>query len=392
MVGALTATPFDDGSSGWGFTIVEATIPNGGSGYDHNQGVGIALFDPSNTLIEFICFEAEITDTDLGRTCNLTNVHHASSSHPRYWTLQRVGSSDVWHGPVPDASWGFLNALSPANPPEGLCAGIQPPSPAPVEEVARINELHYNSIAGSGRLQYLEIRSECPGLRLDGWQVVAYDYNSKKVTYFVTLYGATQPDAAPSTGFGYHVVQLGSAGINTLYAAVALVDAAGLCRDFWAYGSTIYTTFQALDGPCVGYRPALVGVAESSATAETDSLQRLTYTSWQSPLPNTKGAANLGSAEESDCPAGHSPTTTTPEPVTPDTPRVVISEVHYDDRLNGGALTEMVELRGCPGLNLTNYKLQGAFSFGGLMRLWGCMAGWFVVQQLTCSCVPVLPP
>lgn len=349
--GPLSASAGDTSSGGWGFSLIQATLPNGGTSYEQNSPVGIALFDASNTLLEFICFEGVTEGVDLdGRLCTDTLVREVSTT-PTGWTLQRVGSSNIWRGPVPDVSWGVLNNLSPDTPPEGLCPTITPPPPVPPEDVVIINELHYHShITAAQRQQWVELRANCPGMRLDGWHLYVHSSSTGLRTSHISLAGATQADPNSNSNFGYFVVQLGSSMLSTSSGVIALADAGGQCRELWGYGTGMVPTFQVHDGPCVGQRVSVIGVIESSSTQESFSLQRVSETAWVGPQPSTQLADNNNVNDVSACPANY---TTPPPPSSGPTPELFISEVSYDD----GSGQEFIELQGCLGMDITGYSI-----------------------------------
>lgn len=153
-----------------------------------------------------------------------------------------------------------------------------------------INELHYDN-GGADAGEAIEIAGPV-GSDLSGWQLVLYNGSSGVVYDTLALSGTL---AQSCTGAG--VVTVSPAQIqNGGPDGIALVDDTANVVQFLSYEGS----FTATDGPASGITSTDIGVAESSGTTSSQSLQ-LTGTgtedtdfSWNAPAANSFGACNPG--------------------------------------------------------------------------------------------------
>jgi endonuclease I len=153
-----------------------------------------------------------------------------------------------------------------------------------------INELHYDNLnTDSG--EAVEILAPA-GTSLTGWSVVLYNGSDGRRYATFTLSGMVVDQCA---GFGTATVA--APGMqNGGPDGLALVDAGGNLVQFLSYEGS----FTASDGPAAGAGSQNIGVAESSSTPAGHSLQLAGTGSayadfaWQAPAASSFGACNAG--------------------------------------------------------------------------------------------------
>ncbi|MCG8422813.1 MAG: hypothetical protein MJE77_33275 [Proteobacteria bacterium] len=127
-----------------------------------------------------------------------------------------------------------------------------------------INEFHYDN-SGSDHGEFVEIVGAA-GTDLTGWAIIGYNGNGGG-TYKTMDLSGTIPDQGGCMGtidFSFSAMQNGSPD------GLALIDDNGAVIEFLSYEGS----FTASNGPAAGTASADVGVAESSSTPQGHSLQR----------------------------------------------------------------------------------------------------------------------
>ncbi len=180
------------------------------------------------------------------------------------------------------------------NPRNGLttpivCDFTPPPPPPPPPGLAdpRFVELHYDN-AGSDVNEALEIEGPA-GFSLAGWSVVLYNGTGGAVYDTRPLTG-TIPDMCD--GRGVIALRFEPDGIQNGPDGFALVDAAGDVKEFFSYEGTFTPT----NGPAFNRAsPVNIGVAEPSNNPLGHSIRRDATGTWQAPAAgNSIGACNSG--------------------------------------------------------------------------------------------------
>ncbi|MEL7218844.1 MAG: lamin tail domain-containing protein, partial [Pseudomonadota bacterium] len=181
-----------------------------------------------------------------------------------------------------------------------------------------INEFNYDNSGSGDTFEFIEIANP-GGVDLTGWTVVLYNGNGGAAYGTITLSGSAAFVVLSDDDGDFSSLQNGP-------DAIALVDAGGNVVQFLSYEGS----FTATDGPANGLTSTDIGVSQSNATPEGESLQ-LSGTgstagdfTWQASGADTSGAANTGQTFTSGTP------TPTPVPPAPATPNVVINEIQFD--------------------------------------------------------------
>lgn len=153
-----------------------------------------------------------------------------------------------------------------------------------------INEIHYDNNGGDLN-EGVEIAGPA-GTDLTGWSIVLYNGSNGQSYNTVNLTGSI-PDQ--QNGFG--TLSFAISGIqNGAPDGIALVDDSNSVVQFLSYEGSLMAT----DGPASGMTSTDIGVSETGATLDTESLQ-LTGSgdtaeefTWQSPMTATMGSINTG--------------------------------------------------------------------------------------------------
>ena len=246
--------------------FVQATV-----GLQNGSPDGIALVDPSGSVIEFLSYEGSFVALS-GPAQGMTSVDigvSESSSTPIGSSLQRIN--------------GTFSGPSTATP--GAANG-DPAAPVLIS----INEFHYDN-AGRDTGEFVELTGPA-GSSLAEWQLVLYNGSSSvRAPYNTFTFDSSDilvVDPANPGSEGYFVQA--TVGLqNGSPDGIALVDPSGNVVEFLSYEGR----FEALSGPAQGLTSVDVGVAEGSSTPVGSSLQRINGT-FSGPHPATPGAANVG--------------------------------------------------------------------------------------------------
>ncbi len=212
-----------------------------------------------------------------------------------------------------------------------------------------INELHYDNDGGD-QGEFVEVAGPA-GTDLSGWELVLYN-GSGGAPYDNEALSGVLADASGGYGFAAFAIT----GIqNGDPDGLALIRPGGEVVEFLSYEGV----FTAATGPAAGLTSTDIGVAESSATAIGDSLQRIgTGTTagdfaWTGPIGETPGAVNDGQSFGGD-------------PGEPNPP--VINELGISD---AGTDNEFAEFFGDADTNYSAYTLveiEGDISGAGAIN------------------------
>ena len=253
------------------------------NGLQNGAPDGIALLDPSNTVVEFLSYEGSFNATD-GFATGQTSVDlgvSQSNSTPVGASLERCADSANWLARDVN-SFGSVNGN--ADCPVG------PPPPPPTNSGVRINEIHYDNDGGDVG-EFIEIAGPA-GTALDGWSVALYNGSNGTIYNSLPLAGSL-PDCGEQ-GQGVTLLELPTNGLqNGSPDGIALLDAGGSLVEFISYEGD----FSGTEGAANGVTSEDIGVAESSSTPIGFSLQLTTDGSaWQPAAAETRGALNDGTA------------------------------------------------------------------------------------------------
>lgn len=168
-----------------------------------------------------------------------------------------------------------------------------------------INELHYDN-TGTDSGEAIEIAGPA-GTDLTNWRLVLYN-GSSGITYGTQTLGGRIPELC--SGFGAIAESYPPNGIqNGSPDGIALVDASNNVVQFLSYEGA----FTAADGPAAGLTSSDIGVAESSSSAPTGSLQLIGMGmvaedfSWTGPVPSSFGDCNTDQTFTGSPPAPANP-------------------------------------------------------------------------------------
>ncbi len=249
------------------------------NGIQNGSPDGLALVDATGTVVEFLSYEGQftavggpadgLTGTDIG-------VAEGSSTEIGQ-SLQRL--DDAWR-PAAVSSFGECNAGQGGGGGGGAAAYL--------------SELHYDN-TGTDANEAFEVAGPA-GTDLAGWSVVLYNGNGGVVYGTVPLSGVIPATCRPHGGLAFT-----HSGIQNGPDGLALVDAEGTVVEFFSYEAT----FDATDGPAAGMTSMDMGVAESSSTPDTESLQRDgADQDWYGPAASTFGCEAAGGGDNGDSPSG----------------------------------------------------------------------------------------
>ncbi len=145
-----------------------------------------------------------------------------------------------------------------------------------------ISEIHYDN-SGADVNEGIEITG-LANTDLTGWRVILYNGNGNMSYGTITLSGTIVDD-----GSGFGALSFPKSSIqNGSPDGLALVDNSNNVIEFISYEGT----FTAVGGPADGLTSSDIGVAESSSTFATQSLQRTGLSSWAPPA-----ASNFGTTD-----------------------------------------------------------------------------------------------
>lgn len=215
---------------------------------------------------------------------------------------------------------------------QSLTVNVTDVAEVPVVE-ARINEFHYDN-DGTDTGEFVEIRTAA-GDDVSFLQIVLINGNGGSEYNRIDVSGLT---TTTDGTYDYYVWDLPANGLqNGAPDGIALVNG-GEVVEFLSYEGEITTTIGGVEVTSTD-----VGVAESSATAAGDSLQRNEDGSWNEAAPETKGAENGG---------GTGPLA-----------EARINELHYDN--DGTDTGEFVEIRVNADADVTGLQVQLINGNGG---------------------------
>lgn len=264
----LLSGPLVDDSGGYGF----ATITYPANGLQNGAPDGVALVDPSGTVVQFLSYEGSFAATGgpaSGQTSTDIGVAESSGTAAgSSLALTGTGSSAghfTWV--TGTASFGSVN--------DGQILGGAPPV-----DVA-ISEFHYDN--GGGDVgEFVEVEGAA-GRDLSGWSLVLYNGSNRLAYQTIDLGGVIDDEGA-----GRGAVSFLTPGLqNGSPDGMALIDDTGAAIEFWSYEGS----FTAADGPAAGLASTDVGVFEASSTPIGQSLQ-LVGGVWTGPTAESPGVLN----------------------------------------------------------------------------------------------------
>lgn len=254
---------------------VEAYPPNG---IQNGNPDGIALVDPSGTVVEFLSYGGTFTAAS-GAAAGMTSVDIGvteGASTPVGHSLQRDTNSG-WAAAA--NSFGACNDGTTNTPDDPEDPEDPPPAGVPA---TRLSEIHYDN-NGTDLNEAIEVEGPA-GTNVNGWSLALYN-GTDGLLYGTTPLSGTFADQCD--GRGTIVVRYPENGLqNGTRDGIALVDATGTVVEFLSYEGTL----TALDGPAEGMTSVDIGTFEASTTAPGLSLQRRPDgLSWTTPAPNSFG-------------------------------------------------------------------------------------------------------
>ena len=300
------------------------------SGIQNGAPDGIALADPSDSIIQFLSYEGAFSATD-GPANGLSSEDigiSESGSTPTDFSLQLTGTGFTFE----DFTWtAAVNTFGQVNTNQTF--GEETTPPEPTADVLFINEIHYDNTGGDQN-EGIEVAGTA-GLDLTGWSIVLYNGNGGSAYNTVPLSGilTDQQNGFGTTFFAVAGIQNGAPD------GIALINPTDSVIQFLSYEGF----FTAVGGPADGLLSEDIGVSEPGSTQVGFSLQLEGQGSsyedftWTAPAASTFDAVN-----------------TNQQFGTP-TPTVFINEIHYDNA--GGDTGEAVEIAGSAGLDLTDWSL-----------------------------------
>jgi hypothetical protein len=177
-------------------------------------------------------------------------------------------------------------------------------------KTAFINEFHYDN-DGADTHEFIELAGSA-GLDLSGWEILFYNGGDSETYANITLSGTFTNQ---SYGFGF--LSFNKSGIQNGSAdAIALVNNQNQVIQFISYEGSL----TALNGAANGLTSTDIGVAESSTTPITESLQlggignKYSDFTWQSASKRTEGMQNHNQQFQSVVVNNSNKTTTVAEP------------------------------------------------------------------------------
>jgi len=283
------------------------------NGLQNGSPDGIALVN-GGTVLEFVSYEGEIETVIDGQAVTSTDVGVSENGGTEAGQSLQRNDDDSWNEAAPETK-------GAANEAPG------------VELNARINEFHYDN-AGTDTGEFVEIRVNA-GADVSGLDVRLINGNGGAEYNLAAVAGLTMTTDGT---YDYYVWDLPANGIqNGAPDGIALVND-GEVVEFLSYEGTITTTIEGVEVTSTD-----VGVAESSATAAGESLQRNEDGSWNEAAAETKGAENGG---------GTGPLV-----------EARINELHYDN--DGTDTGEFVEIRVNADADVTDLQVQLINGNGG---------------------------
>ncbi len=300
------------------------------AGIQNGAPDGIALADPSDSIIQFLSYEGVFSATD-GPANGLSSEDIGISengSTPTDFSLQLTGTGLTFE----DFTWiAAVSTFGQVNTDQTFGEGPTPPEPT--ASVLFINEIHYDNTGGDQN-EGIEVAGTA-GLDLNGWSIVFYNGSGGSSYNTVSLNGilSDQQNGFGATFFSISGIQNGSPD------GVALVNPMDSVIQFLSYEGS----FTAVGGPADGLSSEDIGVSEPGSTPVGFSLQLEGEGSsyedftWAAPAISTFDAINTN--QQFGAP----------------TPTVFINEIHYDNE--DGDTGEAVEIVGSAGLDLTGWSL-----------------------------------
>ncbi len=254
----------------------DTTAPNAPTGLNATSGTGsVSLTWAANT-------ESDLASYSIYRSTNATS----GFSQVANTTATSFNDSGLTAGTT---YYYQITALDSSNNESAASNTVNGTPSAPASVDVWINEFHYDN-SSTDQNEGVEVAGTA-GTNLSGWQILAYNGNGGTVYKTVTLSG-TIPDQA--NGFG--TLNFAISGLqNGAPDGIALVDNAGLVKQFISYEGTMTAT----DGAAAGMTSNDVGVSETSSTPVGYAIQ-LTGTGTKASdftwtLTNhSRGAVNAG--------------------------------------------------------------------------------------------------
>jgi len=283
------------------------------NGIQNGAPDGIALVN-GGSVLEFLSYEGEIETVIDGQAVTSTDIGVAENGGTEVGQSLQRNDDDSWNEAATETKGAANEAPS-------------------VELDARINEFHYDN-AGTDAGEFVEIRVNA-GADVSALDVRLINGNGGAEYNLAAVAGLTMTTDGTHD---YYVWDLPANGIqNGAPDGIALVND-GEVVEFLSYEGEITTTIAGTEVTSTD-----VGVAESSATAAGESLQRNEDGSWSEAAPETKGAENGG---------GSGPLTD-----------ARINELHYDN--DGTDTGEFVEIRVNANADVSGLQVQLINGNGG---------------------------
>ena len=257
---ALSGTIDDEGTGTGAVSFAQAGIQNGAPD-------GLALVDPTGTVIEFLSYEGTFTPTSGAASGVLSTDIGVAEPGAIGESLQLV--SGTWTGPVAESP-GTLNVAAPEPPPALF-----------------FSEIHYDNDGGDVG-EFFEVQGPA-GTDLTGWTVELYNGSAPTAaTVYDTINLTGTIDDEDGTS-GAVDVQLPANGLqNGAPDGLALIAPDGTVVEFLSYEGTLTG---ASGTSAEGLTSTDIGVAESNATPIGESLQLIDGT-WTGPAPQSPGDLN----------------------------------------------------------------------------------------------------
>jgi len=150
-------------------------------------------------------------------------------------------------------------------------------------QIPFISEIHYDN-GGSDQNEKVEITG-LAGYDLSGWYIILYNGNDNTQYDSVALSGMIDDEGSGLGALSFDIISVQNGSPDGL----ALVNRNNSVIEFLSYEGS----FTAADGVAVGLISTDIGVEESAATTDDESLQK-TSSGWQNPSTNSMGNLNSG--------------------------------------------------------------------------------------------------
>jgi len=313
-----------DQDSGFGtLSFAIASIQNGAPD-------GIALANPTDSVIQFLSYEGALTGVG-GPADGLLSVDigiNETTSTPLDFSLQLTGTGQSFDAFTWIADTQTFDAVNVSQ-----SFGDDDPEPEPVVGNLFINEIHYDN-AGSDVVEGVEVAGTA-GLDLTDWSIALYNGNGGSAYNTVNLAG-TVPDQQGGLGTVFFAI---SGLQNGAPDGVALVAPGDSLIQFLSYEGA----FTGVGGAADGVLSEDIVVAETSSTAIGSSLQLegsgSTYGDFTWATPNTATYDQVNNNQTFTAPVQN----------------VFVNEIHYDNASSD--VGEGVEVAGNAGTDLAGWSI-----------------------------------